>query len=253
MSESVHDEAATRLSAATAFINAANMAQAAAKAISDADSAAAAAGLGPVKMSATAPVVDVHPNIKPQADEVASALIILNGAIARKYGPGAKVFGGHAAPFIKWGWITWITAMVLGLNGCSIGLPTMEFSLEGMNPIGWISSWFTPSDKARPGYSGVVPQSADDMLSLLKKKGEGLHVLYVYETKDKLTPGQDSAMFAQSVRDYLQAHCAVGADGKTKEFREYSPRQDISHETPFWQELMAQAQGKPLPYLIITK
>lgn len=45
----------------------------------------------------------------------------------------------------------------------------------------------------------------------------GFRVLIVYDG-DNYTAGQDGIITGKAVRDYLQAKCVVGADGKTKDF-----------------------------------
>ena len=47
----------------------------------------------------------------------------------------------------------------------------------------------------------------------------GLRVLMVYESSAPLPLGQGPVLTGKAVRDYLETHCAVGADGKTREYR----------------------------------
>lgn len=194
------------------------------------------------------------PNIKPEADEVAKAIIILNEALGKKYGPTVKAGRDKASPFIKWGWIAWVTASLLGFQtALPVGGGESFGWLNNLNPLNVIH-WVWP-DKAAPstkGFSGAVPEGSDAMLSLLKKSGPGIKVLMVFDSTKKLTPNQDSAMHAQVVVDYLNTNCAVGPDGKTKEWRDYTVTANLSGESQEWRDQMAKARTS-VPWIYIWK
>lgn len=61
----------------------------------------------------------------------------------------------------------------------------------------------------------------------------GLRVLMVYDQK-KLTPALTDILFSKDIADYLNAKCAVGADGKTREWRVWPKTVDVKNETAVW-------------------
>jgi hypothetical protein len=60
----------------------------------------------------------------------------------------------------------------------------------------------------------------------------GFRVLIVYDPAT-ITPDQQGIVFGKKVRDYLQAKCVVGADGKTKDFWILQKSLDVS-AAPKW-------------------
>jgi hypothetical protein len=81
----------------------------------------------------------------------------------------------------------------------------------------------------------------------------GLHVLMVYESGElsKLPPAQLSVLYAKSIRDYLQAKCPVGPDGKTKEWRVWDADTDASGDAPVWRDAMRRPRSS-LPWIIVS-
>lgn len=81
----------------------------------------------------------------------------------------------------------------------------------------------------------------------------GLRVLIVFETSDqgRLTAGQRAAVFGQPVRDYLDARCAVGPDGRSREYRIYDQNQSVAGESKLWQDAMARPR-KSVPWLVVS-
>lgn len=61
----------------------------------------------------------------------------------------------------------------------------------------------------------------------------GLRVLMVYDQK-KLTPALTDILFSKDIADYLNAKCAVGPDGKTREWRIWPSTVDVKNETAVW-------------------
>jgi hypothetical protein len=84
--------------------------------------------------------------------------------------------------------------------------------------------------------------------------GDGLRVLIVYESADlsKLKPDQLNVLYSQSVRSYLDTHCAKGGkDGKTPEWRMWDQNVPTGAEAKIWQDAMARKRDK-LPWLIVS-
>jgi hypothetical protein len=81
----------------------------------------------------------------------------------------------------------------------------------------------------------------------------GLHVLMVYEDKElpKLPPGQYSVLYAKAVRDYLNAKCAAGPDGKTKQWRTWDKDTNATGESKLWQDALARPRQRT-PWIIIS-
>lgn len=79
----------------------------------------------------------------------------------------------------------------------------------------------------------------------------GLRVLMVYETAESLTPTQQAIMQGQTVRDWLNAHCVKGPDGKTAEFRIWDKDINTAGASPLWQAAMKRPRTK-LPWLLIS-
>jgi hypothetical protein len=76
--------------------------------------------------------------------------------------------------------------------------------------------------------------------------------LIVYESADlsKLPPAQLTAITSAAVRDYLNAHCVAGPDGKTKEWRVWDASVNTSNESATWQKVMARPR-KSIPWITI--
>ena len=82
---------------------------------------------------------------------------------------------------------------------------------------------------------------------------DGFRVLVVYESAElpKLPPQQQAVLYAKSVRDYLDAKCAVGADGKTREWRMWDKDSDASGEAKHWQDALKR-ERKSVPWIIVS-
>lgn len=81
----------------------------------------------------------------------------------------------------------------------------------------------------------------------------GLRVLIVYESADlsKYTPQTNGILFGKAVRDYLQANCVVGPDGKTKEFRIWDKDLDGYGDSKLWGDAMKRPRSS-VPWVIIS-
>jgi hypothetical protein len=81
----------------------------------------------------------------------------------------------------------------------------------------------------------------------------GLHVLMVYDSNavGKMPVEQQAVLFAKSVRDYLDAKCVAGADGKTKEWRIWDKDVDATNETALWKTALARPRTA-VPWLVVS-
>jgi hypothetical protein len=75
-------------------------------------------------------------------------------------------------------------------------------------------------------------------------------ICYDPKTLPSLPPAQETILYAQAVRDYLQAHCATGPDGKTKEYRIWPAQVDASAESALWQKVAKRPEAT-LPWIVI--
>ena len=104
--------------------------------------------------------------------------------------------------------------------------------------------------------SGVGPQppppkpEPEDIAPI---KVDGFRILMVYDSRNShLMPASQLAILtAGEIRQYVIDKCAVGPDGRTKEFRVLSPTQDISGESKLWKDAMALPR-KALPWLVVS-
>jgi hypothetical protein len=81
--------------------------------------------------------------------------------------------------------------------------------------------------------------------------GDGLKVLIVTESGDKLTATQQGIIFGEKVRGYLREKAAKGPDGKTPEFRIFDKDVDASAEAKHWQDALRRPRAA-LPWIIIS-
>ncbi len=72
---------------------------------------------------------------------------------------------------------------------------------------------------------------------------DGFRVMIVYDPTT-LTASQEGIVFGKKVRDYLQARCVVGADGKTKDFRIYQTGLDTSAEVQWINNVIQRHPGQ---------
>lgn len=113
-----------------------------------------------------------------------------------------------------------------------------EFTLDAAEATVVITSPEpTPPQPPGPGPNppGPTPDKTAPFAGL-----QGLRVLVVYESGDlsKLSIAQQGAIYAKSVRDYLNQKCPAGPDGKTREWRMYDTDVDLTGESKTWQDAM---------------
>jgi hypothetical protein len=82
------------------------------------------------------------------------------------------------------------------------------------------------------------PPEPKPVVELPPIPGPGLKVLITYETGESIPVTQHSILFGKTVREYLEAKCPPGPDGKTKEYRIWDKDVDPSGESKTWQDAM---------------
>jgi hypothetical protein len=111
----------------------------------------------------------------------------------------------------------------------------------------------TPAPPVPPGPQPPNPDDpTPDPFGGAQSAAPAFRCLIVYESADlsKLPPAQLTAITSAQVRDYLNTHCAVGPDGKTREWRVWDSDTNVSAESPLWQKMMAKKRTK-LPWLYL--
>jgi hypothetical protein len=81
----------------------------------------------------------------------------------------------------------------------------------------------------------------------------GLHVLIVYESAElpKMPAAQQAIIFSQTVRDSLNIRCAVGPDGKTRQWRMWDKDTKGADDSPLWAAAMARPR-QSVPWVIVS-
>lgn len=81
----------------------------------------------------------------------------------------------------------------------------------------------------------------------------GLRVLVVYESADipRMPAAQSAILFSAKVREYLNAACVVGADGRTREWRMWDKDTATDGEAKLWQDAMKRPRGT-VPTVLIS-
>lgn len=105
-----------------------------------------------------------------------------------------------------------------------------------------------PEPGPGPGPGPVPPTPAPAPIP-----DAGFRVLMVYESSElnNIPASQVEAMRAQSVRQYLDAKCVVGPDGKTKEWRIWDKDVDATKADKLWRDALARKRDS-LPWIIIS-
>lgn len=93
----------------------------------------------------------------------------------------------------------------------------------------------TPPQPPDPQPLGPTPDPAAPFAGL-----SGLRVLVVFDRGwlNSASVTQQGAIYSKDVRDYLDAKCPPGPDGKTREWRMYPGDVDVSNESKVWQDAM---------------
>jgi hypothetical protein len=108
-------------------------------------------------------------------------------------------------------------------------------------------------DNGGPAPPPVPPGPKPDPPSPAPIPAAGLRVLIVYETADatKMPVAQQSILYGKPFRDYLNAKCALGPDGKTREWRIWDQNVATSAESKTWQDAMARPRAS-VPWLVVS-
>lgn len=91
------------------------------------------------------------------------------------------------------------------------------------------------------GAAPQPPPSPTPPAPVPPKPVSGLRVLVTYESGSlsAMPSGQVAIFTAGAVREYLNAKCVLGPDGKTKEWRFWDRDVDTANESAFWKKAMA--------------
>lgn len=83
--------------------------------------------------------------------------------------------------------------------------------------------------------------------------GDGLRVLIVYESADlaKYPSAQNAILTALPIREYLNAKCPKGPDGKTTEFRIWDKDVDGYSDSPLWGDALKRPRAST-PWIVIS-
>lgn len=81
----------------------------------------------------------------------------------------------------------------------------------------------------------------------------GLHVLVLYESAElpKMPRGQSTILFSKTVRESLDLRCAVGPDGKTRQWRMWDKDVNGADDSALWSGAMRRPR-KSLPWVVIS-
>lgn len=102
--------------------------------------------------------------------------------------------------------------------------------------------------------SGKIPSLQWNLFpSVAPIQEPGFRVLMVYESADlsQLSESQKSVLYSTKIREYLNAKCSKGVDGKTSDYRIIDQDTDVSGDSDWWQEVMKR-ERKSLPWLVIS-
>lgn len=110
-----------------------------------------------------------------------------------------------------------------------------------------------PAPGPTPPVPPVPPVPPDPPPPPAPIPAEGFRVLIVEDAANraKLPPAQLAVLFDKGLRDYLDAHCALGRDGKTREWRIWDKGVDASQESKLWQDALKR-ERKAVPWVVIS-
>lgn len=125
------------------------------------------------------------------------------------------------------------------VNGTAIARAQCVVTIAG-EPVPPTPPGPVPPGPTPPGPPAPIPAA-------------GLRVLVIYDsaTLPQMPPAQQSILYAQKMRDFLNAKCVVGADGKTHEWRMWPQDIATGGEAALWQTAMKRPHA-PLPWLLVS-
>jgi hypothetical protein len=133
------------------------------------------------------------------------------------------------------------TLLLRGIHGGKIVGPfTCTITVGTPGPV--------PPGPTPPGPTPPVPPGPPAPIP-----GDGLRVLMVYDTATlgKLPVAQRDVLYSETIRGWLRDHVAKGPDGKSTEWRVLPSNEDLSAESPTWQNAFKRPRAS-LPWLIIS-
>jgi hypothetical protein len=141
----------------------------------------------------------------------------------------------------KW----WVEVSVNDFDKRIWGRKTIVLDFNGVKPPG-------PSPTP-PGPKPPEPQPDPTPDALPPIEGQGLRVLFVVESSEsiKLSKAQQQILYGKKSRDYLNANCVKGDDGKTPDWRILDP--DTQHKDA--SNRFAKALARPrssMPWVLIS-
>lgn len=114
-----------------------------------------------------------------------------------------------------------------------------------------ITTSVVPPDPG-PGPNPPGPTPPEPTPSPSPFPGDGLRVLIVFEKSElgKIPPAQLNAVYSENVRNYMETHCAMGENGKTKDYRYYDQNDDPKNDSKVFRDAMARPR-KSVPWIVI--
>jgi hypothetical protein len=110
-----------------------------------------------------------------------------------------------------------------------------------------------PSGCTLPAPTPPVPPNPGPTPTPAPIPVAGFRVLIVEDStnRTKLPPAQQAVLFAKPIRDYLDAKCVVGADGKTHEWRIWDQGTDAGADGEPWASALKRTR-QSLPSILIS-
>lgn len=113
------------------------------------------------------------------------------------------------------------------------------------------------TDIARMVQLGTAPQPPPKPVDPVDPKTEapipepGFRVLITFETGTVLTASQQSILYGKTVREYLDSHCVVDPDGKTRGYRIWDKDTVADGDFPVWKTAFNRPR-KSIPWVLIS-
>lgn len=141
-----------------------------------------------------------------------------------------------------------LTAKVLYKVSGPVALAAILAYQQGCN-LPWINPG--PNPPSPPPIPPIPPKPPVPPEPPAPIPGDGFRVMIIYDEKHlpSIPEDQQSIIYSQAVRDYLNAKCVMGPDGKTHEFR-FWPHTTLGGEK-IWQDALARPRSV-LPWLILS-
>ena len=116
----------------------------------------------------------------------------------------------------------------------------------------WVTITFTDPDAPTPVPPGPTPPIPPTPPTPPAPIADaGFRVLMVYDDTKAMPQDQTDVLRSTTLRSYLNSKCAVGSDGKTKEWRIWDQSTNSSLDTPLWDAAFKRPR-KSLPWILIS-